>query len=99
MNALDEIRTMIQDHPSLSEEYLDEFISLLKNASEEELDKLLRRFKEDSVYLKIIYNNYVSKKQALEDGSEEALQAVLEEEYRILKMLESNDGKTDIDIG
>lgn len=97
MDPLARIRQQIQES-GLSGEYLDEFIYLIETADDEQLEHLADVFERDTAYLKIIYQTYAKKKKAFESGSTEALQEVLEEEYRILKMLESDDDDDEIQL-
>ena len=90
MDPLERIRKQIEES-GLSGEYVDEFIYLIETADDTQLAHLADVFERDTAYLQIIYETYAKKKQAFESGSAEALQEVLEEEYRILKMLESDD--------
>lgn len=94
------IRSTIQQS-DFSDEYLDEFIELLEAAPKEDFHQFISLFKRDTTFLELLYKSYAGKKRALKQGSEEALQEVLEEEYRILKMIEaqgSDEQENDYDI-
>lgn len=88
MDVLKEIEAMLEK-ADIDPHYTDDFLELLAAASDDDVAVLVEAFREDQIYLELMYKSYAGKKKAMETGSEEALQAVLEEEYRILKMLEN----------